>query len=289
VRFGLITPVLVLNPRVVNEWEHGGDIDDVVAIAEAADRLGYHHLTCSEHVAIPQSAEARRGRRYWDPAVTLGFLAARTSRVRLATFCVVLPYHHPLQVVKRYGTLDRASGGRVILGVGVGSLEEEFRVLGRPFAGRGEYADDAIRAIRAAWGQREPAYHGTHFDFAGVVVDPPAVQEHVPVWVGGRTGRSLRRAVALGDAWCPFGLEPAQVASLLARARQGEAWAARDRPLDVGLAPEPPLDPGSDPELAREVVGIHADHGATVLNLRFRHRSLPHCLEQLEAFMDAVR
>ena len=136
-RYGLITPVILLNPRVVNEWEREADIDEVAAIAEAADRLGYHHLTASNHIAIPHEASARRGRRYWDPAVTLGFVAARTERIRLATFCLVLGYHHPLEIVKRYGTLDHVSGGRVILGVGVGSLKEEFDLIGAPFEDRG--------------------------------------------------------------------------------------------------------------------------------------------------------
>lgn len=288
VRFGIITPVLLLNPRVVNAWERDGDVDDVIAIAEAADRLGYDFLTASEHVAIPRAASARRGRRYWDPAVTLGLLAGRTQTIRLATFCLVVPYHHPLQIVKRYGTLDRASKGRVILGLGVGSLEEEFRMLGRPFEGRGAYADDAIRAIRASWGTPEPEYHGTHLDFADVTVDPTAVQERVPIWIGGRTARSLRRALELGDAWTPFALEPDEVADLLKRARDTEAWEARARPLDVGLAPEPPLDPLGDPAGARRAIEEHAAKGATFLNLRFRHRSRAHCIEQLEAFAEVA-
>src|SRR5262245_35274060 len=129
-RFGLITPVVLLNPRTANEWERDAGVDELVTIAEAADRLGYAHLTASNHVAIPSAESARRGRRYWDPAVTLGFIAARTTRVRLATYVLVLGYHHPLEIVKRYGTLDVVSRGRLVLGLGAGSLEEEFRLLG---------------------------------------------------------------------------------------------------------------------------------------------------------------
>jgi len=286
VRYGLVTPVILANPRVVNEWELSAGVDELSAIARAADRLGYYHLTASNHIAIPHSAASRRGRRYWDPAVTLGFLAAITSRIRLATYMLVLGYHHPLEIVKRYGTLDVVSRGRLILGVGVGSLEEEFGMLGRDFKGRGALARDAVRAIQAAFGKREPEYHGEHYDFGSVTVDPNGVQGRVPLWMGGRTGRSLRRAIELdADAWAPFALEPEAVRDLLTRARSGAAWSRRDRALDVGLAPEPPLDPSGDPDHTRAQIERYAGCGATILNLRFKSRSLAHHLEQLEAFV----
>ena len=117
---------------------------------------------------------------------------------------LVLGYHHPLEIAKRYGTLDKISNGRVILGVGVGTLKDEFDLIGAPFDDRGPRGDDAMRALRASLSQRQPEYHGEFYDFEGLVVDPCAVQPHVPLWVGGRTFRSLRRAVALGDGWSPF-------------------------------------------------------------------------------------
>jgi probable F420-dependent oxidoreductase len=278
-RYGVVTPVILLNPRVVNPWEEAAGIDELETVARAVDRLGYHHLTASNHIAIPHEASARRGRRYWDPAVTLGYVAAITERIRLATFCLVLGYHHPLEIVKRYGTLDRASRGRVVLGLGVGSLEEEFVMLGRPFDDRGPRGDDAIRAIRASWGVREPEYHGAHWDFGGVTVDPTAVQAQAPIWIGGRTARSLRRAIELGDAWVPFAVEPEAVKDMLDRI---------GRPADVGLAPEPPLDPLGDPDGVRRQVERHAACGATILNLRFRSASVDHWVDQAEAFMALV-
>ncbi len=287
-RFGLVTPVVTLNPRVHNSWEETAGLDAVAAVAEAADRLGYHHVTCSEHVAVPTEAVARRGGRYWDPLATFGYLAARTSRLRLATHVLVLGYHHPLDIAKRYGTLDLVSGGRLVLGVGVGTLAEEFALLGAELDGRGARADDAIRALRASLARREPVYHGDHFRYEGFVVDPCAVQERMPIWVGGRTARSLRRAVELGDGWAPFGLGEAQLTAILDRARQSPTWADRSTPLEVVLYPEPPLDPVAEPEQARDVVGRYELLGATVLNLRLRHRSLAHCLEQLQAMVEAV-
>ena len=198
VKLSIGTPIVTLTPGGHGKWEDSATIEDLAKVAEAADRLGYHHLTCSEHVVLPASELARRGARYWDPLATLGYIAARTRRIRLATNVLVLAYHHPLEIAKRYGTLDVVSNGRVILGVGVGTLKEEFDLLGAPYDNRGPRADDALRALRAALSAREPSYHGEFYDFEGLVVDPSAVQEHVPIWVGGRTVRSLRRAANAG-------------------------------------------------------------------------------------------
>ena len=103
-RVGVTTPVLSLLPRAHAKWEEDAGLPEVVEIARALDRLGYHHLTCSEHVAIPKRIAAVRGGRYWDPLATLGYLAAHTERIRLATHVLVLGYHHPLELAKRYGT-----------------------------------------------------------------------------------------------------------------------------------------------------------------------------------------
>ena len=221
-RVGVTTPVLSLLPRAHAKWEEDAGLAEVVEVAKELDRLGYHHLTCSEHVAIPAPIAAIRGGRYWDPLATFGYLAAHTERIRLATHVLVLAYHHPLELAKRYGTLDRVCGGRLILGVGVGSLREEFDLLDVEFEGRGDRGDDALRALRTSLGQREPSYEGTHYSYRGFIVEPCAVQTRMPIWIGGRTARSLRRAVELADGWVPFGLSPEQIGEMLARARETE-------------------------------------------------------------------
>ena len=287
-RVGIITPIVILLPRSHNEWEVDASVEDLVAIATAADRLGYHHLTASEHVAIPVDVEARRGMRYWDLLSTLAYLAAVTERIRLATNMVVLPYHHPVEILKHYGTLDRLSDGRLVLGVGVGSLREEFDLLGKQFDGRGEAADDALRSIRATWGQREPRYSGTRYTFDDVVVEPTGVQERVPIWVGGRTPRSLRRALELGDAWVPFLLDPNAVRSMLDQAVETPAWAEREQALDIALWPEPAVDPLREPDRIREQAAEHVDAGATILNYRFPSTSVMHHLEQMEALTQVL-
>jgi probable F420-dependent oxidoreductase len=286
VDLGIVTPVVNLNPRFdPPAWERHGGIDDIVEVARAAERTGYRWVSCPEHVAIPASTSATRGGRYWDPVVTLSFVAASTGTIALLTHVLVLGYHHPLEVVKRYGTLDVASAGRVILGVGVGSLEAEFELLGAPFGGRGARADDALRAIRASFSEAAPSYSGTHFEYSGLVVEPSGLQSHVPIWVGGRSRRSLRRALELGDGWIPFGLSFQELGAVLGGDDVVEALEARATPLEVVLAPEPPLDPAGDPHGTAATMRGYGDIGATGLSLRFLHRSRAHYIEQLEAMM----
>lgn len=285
---GIVTPVLTLLPSAHAPWEETGTFADVVGIVREADRLGYHHCTCSEHVGIPALVAATRGARYWDPLATFGALSASTATIRFAAHVLVLGYHHPLAIAKRYGTLDAVTAGRVIVGVGVGSLREEFEMLGAPFDDRGERADDAMRALRVAFSEREPEYHGRYYDFAGFVIDPGPQQTRVPIWVGGRTARSLRRAVELGDGWAPFGLRSAELDEMLTRARDTRAWDARTEPLDVVLQNEHPLDPIGERERVADALARFVEIGANGLNVRFVHHSPGHYCEQLAALREIV-
>jgi probable F420-dependent oxidoreductase len=281
VRLALVTPVVTMLPGAHAHWEGSGTIEDVAQIAQTADRLDYHHLTCSEHIGVPAAEADRRGSTYWDPLATLGYLAARTDRIRLATNVLVLGYHHPLEIAKRYGTLDAVSGGRLVLGVGVGTLREEFDLLDVPYDDRGRRADDALKALRASLSQREPAYRGEFYDFAGLVIDPCAVQQRVPIWVGGSTRRSLRRAISLADGWCPFAVSPSRASDWL-----GEA----DRPqsFEVILMPPRPLDPVAAPQATSDALGELVQAGATIVKATFVHHSLQHYLEQLEALSESA-
>jgi probable F420-dependent oxidoreductase len=248
-------------------------------VARTAEQLGYDLMTFPEHVAVPSDVAPARGATYWAPLPTMGYVAAVTARLRLATYVLVLGYHHPLELVKNYGTLDRVCGGRLVLGVGVGSLEPEFELLGVPFTNRGERADDALRALRASFGNDRPAYHGSHYDFEGFVIDPSGLDRHVTMWIGGRTGRSLRRALELGDGWAPFGLLPPTVSELLKGVERPDGF-------DLVLAPEPPIQPILQPEQVRETVGRYQDIGATHLIFRFRQRSLGQLTDQMTALME---
>ena len=216
---GIATPVVTLLPSGHARWEVDAGIDEVATVARTAEALGYHHLTCSEHVVVPTDVAPVRGARYWDPLATFGYLAAVTSHIRMATYVLVLGYHHPLAIAKRYGTLDQVCQGRLVLGLGVGSLEQEFDLLGAPFDDRGARADDALAALRSSLSTNLPAYDGPYYRYRDVVLDPCARQLSVPLWIGGQTPRSLRRAVELGDGWVPFAIRTAEVGPMLERAR----------------------------------------------------------------------
>jgi probable F420-dependent oxidoreductase len=266
-------------PGVSSAWECNAGVADLARIAHTADELGFDHLTCAEHIAVPVDESGQRGLTYWDPLSTLGFLAAHTSRISLTTSVLVLGYHHPLEIAKRFGTLDRLSGGRVVLGVGVGSLVEEFELLGATFDGRGERADDAIRALRASLSTTRPAYQGSHYQFDGFAVQPCAVQPRVPIWVGGRTLRSLRRAVRLADGWMPFGLTTAEVEAMLTGI---DAPPGFEVVLSTGRAIDPLADRG------RTIKRLNAlrDAGATAVTASVTAESPDHYCDQLAALRE---
>lgn len=272
-RIGLSTPVVMQIPGTASAWERTARIDDIARVADTADELGFDYLTCSEHVAVPPDETEGRGSTYWDPLATLAFLAARTARIKLATSVLVLGYHHPLEIAKRYGTLDRISGGRLVLGVGVGSIAAEFALLGASWDDRGARADDAIRALRASLSTTRPSYEGEFYQYRDVLVDPCALQPRVPIWVGGRTRRSLRRAVALGDGWMPFGLRGRDLSEMLA---------AVDVPdnFDVVLATRP-LDVSSHPaETLRHLRSLR-EYGASSVTCSIAAESVTHFCDQL--------
>ena len=293
-RLGVTTPLFTMTPDGHAPWEVDAELADVVPLVEAADRLGYEYVTCSEHVVIPEDVAPVRGGRYWDPLATFGYLSAVTTRIRFATYVLVLGYHHPLAIAKRYGTLDRISKGRLFLGLGVGSLQPEFELLDAPFADRGARGDESLRALRTSFGRREPEFHGEYFDYSGMIVDPCGVQQTVPLWIGGRTQRSLRRAVELADGWAPFGLHRAELAGMLDRARDSASWDVRQSaselpPFELVLPSGKLLDPGGEPQAAIDVLVALRDIGATMVNVNFRHRSPEHYVEQLEALAELAR
>lgn len=279
-KLGIATPVVTMNPNYHAAWEKDATVDDIGRIGEVADRLGYDHMTCSEHIGVPAAEAPRRGARYWDPLATFGYLAARTERIRFLTMVLVLGYHHPLEIAKRYGTLDLITGGRLTLGLGVGTLKEEFDLIGAPFDDRGARADDALRALRASLSQSDPVYHGEYYSFEGLTIEPCAVQAKVPLWVGGRSLLSLRRAVKLADGWTPFAVSAEQAVEWLAQVEVPAGF-------DIALSPGKILDPMNEPGQAQEALAALAAAGATVVHAGLRNESLEHYLEQLEALTAA--
>jgi len=196
-RFGLATPVVTCHPQHAAAWEHDAGPEEIARIAVAADRLGFHHVTCSEHVAIPASVTPVRGARYYDPLATFGFLAAQTKNLRFVTHVLVLPYHHPLAIAKRYGTLDRLSGGRLILGVAAGWYAREFDAVGVPFKQRGRLFERNLEILTRLWTEDRVTLQADEFNLREAVMRPKTVQHpRPPILIGGGGEQVTLRLVA---------------------------------------------------------------------------------------------
>ena len=156
-------------------------------------------------MVVPDANVDRIGAGIYDPLVTLAVAAGATSRVRLGTTVLIVPYRNPVVTAKMVSTLDALSGGRVILGVGAGWLAEESAALGVPFAERGPMTDEYLAAMRELWTSPAPSFAGKYTQFGGLQFEPKPVQKpHPPIWVGGHGRASLRRAAEIGAAWHPI-------------------------------------------------------------------------------------
>ena len=170
-----------------------------------AETLGYHFVMISDHVAMTPDVVARYPAPFYDPFVTLAWLARETRRVELGTTVVILPYRHPLYTARLAATIDQLSNGRFIFGVGVGWARQEFEALGIPFERRGAMSNDYLAAIKTAWASDPASHAGPFVTFRDVGTGPPPVRRpHPPIWVGGASDAAMRRAVRLGDAWHPI-------------------------------------------------------------------------------------
>jgi probable F420-dependent oxidoreductase len=183
-------------------------------IAQQAEALGYDSIWTTDVIVQTKSPEDER---FWYAleALTLAaYLAALTTRVQLGISVLVLPQRSPVIVAKEVATLDRLSGGRMVLGVGAGYHETQFRWLGADFARRGQRLDEYILAMRELWTASEPRFEGQYVAFSDVVFSPRPVQpQGPPIVIGGSSPAALRRAARLADGWHPVGLTPAQFAA----------------------------------------------------------------------------
>lgn len=278
---GLSLPILTAD-HDSPAWERSTGTNGLIEIAQTAERLGFHHLATGEHIAVPPNSRRwdgkLRGTTYWDPLPAFAYLAASTRRIRFATFVLVIGYHHPLALAKSYGTLDLLSGGRLILGLGIGTLEEEFQLLGVSFKDRGVRADDSLGALRAALASSQPRYEGRYISLRDVVVSPNGSGQRIPIWIGGHTKRSLRRALTYGDGWAPNGLTVDAISAMLCDVERPEGF-------DLVL-PTQALDARGDPEGTWRVLDHLRSAGVTVANARVQHNSLDGYLAQLEALSE---
>jgi probable F420-dependent oxidoreductase len=214
---------------LLNNW----GIDDphaLVDLAVRAEELGLDSVWVHDHVFnVGHVLDRIGGRPYYEPLTLLSFVAARTRRIRLGTSVLVLPYHNPIRLAKTAATLDVLSGGRLILGVGVGSIEGEIQAMGNAFKERGAFSDEAIAVMRALWSQEDPSFDGTYSRFSGMKFSPkPLQQPSIPIVIGGVSRAAIRRAARVGDGWQPLGLSPEALGEAMAVLREEAQVASRD-------------------------------------------------------------
>ncbi len=257
-RFGFVLP---------NNWGVG-DVRAVVELARVAEEVGFDAVWVNHHVLNAGYIAERLGNRpYHDPLTVLTAAAMITERVELGTSVLVLPYLHPVVLAKQLATLDRLSGGRVVAGVGVGTLQEEHELVDMvPFADRGAYADECLDVMRLLWTAEPVAYEGTHFTLREALASPSPVRAPLPIIVGGNSPPALRRAARHGQGWQPIALHPASIASRLERLDDALRATGRVRDGDFRISIRRDLD-GLDASLVAEyqAVGVTdiAVHTAT--------------------------
>jgi probable F420-dependent oxidoreductase len=202
----------------------------VLALGPVAEELGYDSVWVMDHLFNAGYIRERLDDKpYYHPLATLSHLSATTSRVWLGTSVLVLPYHNPVELAKYIATLDQMSGGRVLLGVGVGAMTEEFEALGIPFRQRGALTNECIAIMKELWTNSDPSYHSPRWSFSNLKFSPkPLQQPHVPLWIGGSSPGALQRVATMGDGWHPTGMSPEAFSMGRQEVRTLTAAAGRD-------------------------------------------------------------
>ena len=222
----------------------------ILATAQAAESAGFATLWSGEHIvmvdrpdspypyaedgriAVPSDAD------WLDPLGTLSFVAAVTTRIRLATGILLLPEHHPVLVAKQAATVDVLSEGRLLLGVGIGWSSEEFAALGIPFVGRARRTREYVEVMRTLWQEPVASHEGEFVRFRAVRCYPkPVRQGRIPVVLGGNSDGALDRVAAYGDGWYGFNLPVAEIPERLGALRERCDRAGRDpSSLDIAVS-----------------------------------------------------
>jgi probable F420-dependent oxidoreductase len=294
----------------------------MVRMARLGEELGFDYLTLTDHIALPDTSVpgypySESGAFYSpDPGhrheqiTAATFIAAKTERIRLVLAVLVVPHRPAVLAAKMLATLDVLSGGRLTVGVGAGWLQPEIEAVAlTPFAERGAVTDAYLDAFRTLWTEDRPRIRNDHVRFDGLVFDPkPAQKPHPPIWVGGESNPSMRRAARVGDAWYPIGSNNAHLLDTLPRLEAGIAKlrrlteaAGRD-PARVGVVyrvkrhafAAPPasdgnrrLFSGTIAEVLEDISALRA-LGVTALDFDFEGRDAERAAEEMRRFRAEV-
>ncbi|MGD6749609.1 LLM class F420-dependent oxidoreductase [Streptomyces sp. BH105] len=284
---------------------HGpdGDLLDagpLTEVARAAEEFGFSGLSFSEHPSPGSRWLNHGGHQTLDPFVALSHAAAVTSRLRLLTYLAVAPYRNPLLLAKQAATLDRLSAGRLILGLGAGYLKGEFHALGVDFEERNALFDEVLDVLPLHWSGEPFSYEGRHFNVRDAQALPRPAQQPIPVWIGGNSRLSRRRAAERAQGWMPMSggaelsatartptLGPlSELAGAIGEVRDATAAAGRGDRVDVlhSYHEEGLTEPTLDADRHREAFAALEKAGVTWVVVSCPHESAAATLEFLEAF-----
>jgi probable F420-dependent oxidoreductase len=285
-----------------------------LAVADAAERLGYDSVWVHDHVVMPSNVTSRYlyndtgdspfrvDQHIYDPLAVMAAIGARTSRVRIGTSVLIVPYRNPLVLAKSLATIDQISRGRVILGIGVGWMAEEFVALGigELWSERGRVTDEFIAVCKDLWTQTGPSsFHGRWVSYDDVGANPrPVQQPHIPIWVGGKTKPALRRVARYGTGYHTVASTPSQIRAEVAAVAVEMERAGRD-PAELVVSMLAALVVASGRDQLVDLIGEYRDAGLHHLvgipSLRSRdprgrapHDRLHDAIEDLEQFAAEV-
>jgi len=299
----------------------GAEPDALADIAKQGDRLGFYCMVMPDHILQPNQVDStypysltgdilaagQSGDGEWPEQITtLAYLAGVTERIRLVTSVMIIPYRNPILTAKMLSTLDMLSKGRLILGAGVGWMEEEFELLDAPpFAERGAVTNEYLRAFIELWTKDNPKFEGKYVNFSDITFLPKPVQKpYPPIWIGGQSKPAIRRAAQIGDCWHPVGaipaapLEPEELAENLVLLRDYAEKAGRD-PSKIQVSVKAPLYDAGDstgprrrfsgsPDEVRQDVQTYSDVGVTHLIFDFRTGEPKQTEDRMARFADEV-
>ena len=299
----------------------GAEPDALADIAKQGDRLGFYCMVMPDHILQPNQVDStypysltgdilaagQSGDGEWPEQITtLAYLAGVTERIRLVTSVMIIPYRNPILTAKMLSTLDMLSKGRLILGAGVGWMEEEFELLDAPpFAERGAVTNEYLRAFIELWTKDNPKFEGKYVNFSDITFLPKPVQKpYPPIWIGGQSKPAIRRAAQIGDCWHPVGaipaapLEPEELAENLVLLRDYAEKAGRD-PSKIQVSVKAPLYDSGDSsgprrrfsgsaDAVRQDVQTYSDVGVTHLIFDFRTADPHQTEDRMAQFAEEV-
>ena len=295
--------------------------DNLASIARLGDQLGFFCMVMPDHVVQPRTVESQypysvpgdiqqahqtASDERLEQVTTLAWLAGITESIKLVTSVMIIPYRNPILTAKMLSPLDMLSKGRLILGAGVGWMEEEFELLDAPpFAERGAVTNEYLRAFIELWTKDNPKFEGKYVNFSDITFLPKPVQKpYPPIWIGGQSKPAIRRAAQIGDCWHPVGaipaapLEPEELAENLVLLRDYADKAGRD-PSTIQVSVKAPLYDAGDSsgprrrftgsaDAVRQDVQTYSDVGVTHLIFDFRTADPHQTEDRMAQFAEEV-